>query len=340
MSTTVPITNGRKLETPFTFTTAALGSDVAFWRSYIAARPSPSDDFFTLINEYHARYGDYNLAVAHDIGTGPGNIAQRLAKYYDHVVGSDINEQALAAALSLISSEILQRMTFVHAPAEDVANKSVVPAVIGNGKTDLVVVSECMPLLDPVKSLDTFNTLLRPNGTLAIYFYGRPLFTHGDNKEACDELYDRIATRICTFLLPFRGTPAFPFQQRSTEALVSWMDNIAFPATSWHHVHRYKWNNDFPLLFNSKDGYDFEFEPVDRRGEGEVTTETVDRGFWQDDWDVERVSGYLASVFPNYHINAGERIKEVEDMLEELKTAMGGSRRVSFPVSLILAKKK
>ena len=93
-------TTTQELETPFT--TAALSSDVDFWRSYVSARPSPTEDFFHFINKYHSSHGDSKTTIAHDVGTGPGNIAERLLAYYDHVVGSDLNDQALAAAPALI----------------------------------------------------------------------------------------------------------------------------------------------------------------------------------------------------------------------------------------------
>lgn len=335
----MPSSTSQKFETPFT--TAALNSDVAFWRSYIAARPTPTEDFFHLINAYHTGHGDPRTGVAHDVGTGPGNIAARLAQYFDRVVGSDVNENALAAAPALVPVEHLKRMTFVKSPAEELASGAT-PEEVGRGKTDLVVVSECMPLLDAPKALQAFHTLLRPGGTLAIYFYGRPVFADGD-VAACDAIYERIATRICTFLLPFKGTPGFPFHARGAEALVSYLDNIALPSEQWEGVERLKWNCDHPLLFNGKEGYDFEFAPVDRRGEGETSREVIDREFWAEEWDVERVKAYLGSVYPNYREKAGERYSEVEGMLEELRAAMGGGearRRVSFPVVLILATRK
>lgn len=336
---TISSSTPQELETPFT--TAALGSDVAFWKSYIAARPTPTENFFHLINAYHAGHGDPRTAVAHDVGTGPGNIAARLALYYDLVVGSDVNRDALAAAPALVPSKYLERMTFVNSPAEDLAS-GVTPDNVGRGKTDLVVVSECMPLLDAPKALQAFRTLLAPKGTLAIYFYGRPIFADGDIA-TCDAIYNRIATRICTFLLPFKGSPGFPFHSRAAEVLVSYMDNIAFLPDEWESVVRHKWNCDHPLLFNGKEGYDFEFEPVDRRGADDTTTEVIDRDFWAEEWDVERVKAYLASVFPHYAEKAGARYVEIEEMLEELRAAMGGGetrRKVSFPVVLILATKK
>lgn len=330
-------TTATKLETPFT--TAALGTDVAFWQSYIGSRPTPPEGFFRFINAYHASHGDPHTAVAHDVGTGPGNIAARLAPYFEHVVGSDVNENALAAAPALAAPELLERMTFVKSPAEQLANATI-PKAVGPGKTDLVVVSECMPLLDAPKALQAFHTLLRPGGTLAIYFYGRPIFT-GDNAATCDAIYERMATRICKFLLPFKGTPGYPFHVRGAEGLASYLDNIAMPSEDWESVERHKWNCDHPLLFNSTEGFDFEIVPVDRGAEGEVTKDVIDREFWAEEWDAERVKAYLDSVYPNYRERAGDKYAEVEQLLSELRAAMGGGKkRVTFSVVLILATRK
>lgn len=335
----MPASASQSFKTPFS--TAAFNSDVAFWRSYVAARPTPTEDFFHLINAYHTGHGDPRTGVAHDVGTGPGNIAARLAQYFDHVVGSDVNENALAAAPALVPAEDLKRMTFIRSPAEELASGAT-PKEVGQGKTDLVVVSECIPLLDAPKALQAFHTLLRPGGTLAIYFYGRPIFTDGDTA-ACDAIYERIATRICTFFLPFKGTPEFPLYAHAAEALVSYLDNITLPLEQWEGVERHKWNCDYPLLFNGKEGFDFEFAPIDRRGKRETLREVINREFWVEEWDVERVKAYLGSVYPNYREKAGERYGEVEGMLEELREAMGGvdaRRRVSFPVVVILATRK
>lgn len=337
MATTTTTTT-TKVETPFT--TGAIQQDANFWREYIASRPSPSEDFFRVIQDYHTTHGDAGTAIAHDVGTGPGNIAERLLRYYDHVVGSDLNPQALAAAPHLVSADLINRLTLVHSPAEGLANEGVV-TVGGGGKTDLLTVSECIPLLDAPRALAAFGTLLRPGGTLAIYFYGRPIFTGGSDPARLDALYDRLATRICSFLLPFKGTPGFPVHQRAAEALVSQLDSIALPSEEWADVVRYKWNLDVPLLFNSREGYDFDFVHVDRREEGETTKEIRDRTWWQDEWDADRVKAYLDSVYPGYKAKAGSRYGEVEQGIEELREALsGGAVTVSFPVALILATKK
>ena len=336
-STTIVAT---KVETPFT--TGAIQQDANFWREYIASRPSPSEEFFRVIQDYHGAHGDPTTAIAHDVGTGPGNIAERLLRYYDHVVGSDLNQQALAAAPELVAPDLIKRLTLVHSPAEGLADDGVVnESVGGGGKTDLLTVSECIPLLDAPRALAAFRSLLRPGGTLAIYFYGRPIFTGGPDPARLDALYDRLATRICSFLLPFKGTPGFPVHKRAAEALVSQLDSIALSSGEWTHVVRYKWNSDVPLLFNSKAGYDFDFEPVDRREEGETTKDIRDRTWWQDEWDADRIKAYLDSVYPGYIGKAGSRYAEVEQGIEEFREALGGGAvTVSFPVVLILATKK
>ncbi|KAE9364971.1 hypothetical protein N431DRAFT_563028 [Stipitochalara longipes BDJ] len=336
-STTVVET--KKLETPFTSGARKSGSSVQFWKSYVESRPAPTEDFFQLINEYHKSHGDALTEIAHDVGTGPGNIAARLAAYFNHVVGSDVNEDVLAAAPSLVPADVLNRVSFIKSPAEALT-RNTPPQLGGQGTTDLVTVSECMPLLDPPTALKAFYDILRPGGTLGIYFYGPAVFVDGDVAK-CNAAYDKVATRICSFNQPMKGTPGFPFHLRGAEALISYMDNIAIPGEDWESVERHKWNCDYPLIFNSKAGFDFDFSPVDRRAKGEVTKEVIDRNFWGAEWSLNEVKSYLDSVYPNYRDKAGIHYAEVEEMLEELRAAMGGEKRkVTFPVVLILATKK
>ena len=56
-TTTTTITKGEEAETPFLTGARKSGSSVQFWKSYVQARPSPTEDFFDLIYEYHQRYG-------------------------------------------------------------------------------------------------------------------------------------------------------------------------------------------------------------------------------------------------------------------------------------------
>lgn len=327
------------IDTPFT--AGAINGGPDFWKEYVDARPHPTDDFFDLIHAYHTVHGDPRSRVAHDVGTGPGNIAVKLLRHFDHVVGSDVNEKALAAAPALISVDKLKRMTLVVSPAEQLPS-AVMPEHVGKGQTDLVVVSECIPLLDVPSALEAFSTMLRPGGTLAIYFYGRPIFT-GDDADGLNEMYDRVATRLCQLQWPIKGTPGFTFHARSLEALSSSLDNVAIPSDAWESVERYKWNPDFSLMFSPDEGYDFAIDAVDRRASAEVAKDIIDRDFWVEEWDVGRVEAFVNTIFPGVRERAGRKYGEVESLLKELEMRMGGSKatkKVSFPVVLLLATKK
>lgn len=335
---------------------ATLDSDAQFWKSYIAARPSPSEDLFHLITKHHALHSEGRTKVAHDVGTGPGNIATRMLLYFDRVVGSDVNATALAAAPKLVGPDQAARLTFVQSPAEQLGSAAAA-AVEAAGDTDLVVVSECMPLLDPVRALDAFHGLLRPRGTLAVYFYGRPVFVMPSGEcngaaerekeqavvDKCNMIYDRLAVRVCQFLWPFQGSPGFLFQRRGAEALASSLDSIAIPADKWTNVRRTKWNHKFGdgLLFSGRQGFDFEIAEVDNLGPGEETVAADGEGHWTAQWGADCIGAYLSSVFPNYEAKAGGRRSEVTAMLEEMRGVLvGGKRKVVFPAVLILATRK
>lgn len=338
---TITTTITKQAETPFTTGARKSGSDLNFWRSYVAARPCPTEDFFQQIQQYHLSHGSSQAtAIAHDVGTGPGNIAARLAAYFDKVVGSDLNESALVAARALIPPTCQGRLSFLSSSAEELANKTPVNAG-GHGTTDLITVSECVPLLDLNKALGAFQTALRPGGTLAIYFYGPAVFAEGDSLNECNAAYDRAATGVCKVNQPMKGTPGFPFHNRAAEALISYLDNIALPEKDWESVERVKWNCDFPLIFNSKAGFDFDFEYIDRRGENDVTKEITNRNFWAAEWSIGDIRAYLDSVYPNWAAKASaKQLAEVEEALEQLRDAMGSEKRkVTFPTVLILATK-
>ncbi|KAJ5827520.1 hypothetical protein N7447_004283 [Penicillium robsamsonii] len=61
-------------------------------------------------------------------------------------------------------------------------------------QTDLLVVSECMPLLDAPRALKAFQGLVRPGRAATIYFYRHHILS--------DPVCNCMVTRICRFLLP------------------------------------------------------------------------------------------------------------------------------------------
>ncbi|KAI0147574.1 S-adenosyl-L-methionine-dependent methyltransferase [Xylariaceae sp. FL1272] len=325
------------------FTTGALNRDSNFWASYISHRPSPPESFLLLINDYHHTHGRAGNSVAHDVGTRPGNIAQRLLPYFDLVVGSDVSVDALAVARSMTPVEARDRLIFIESPAEELETAPL-PETAGVGKTDLLLVSECMPLLDASKALESFNKMLRPGGTLAIYFYGRPIFL-GADAEDCNRLWERLADSAVQCFHPIKDTPSFPFYHRSATTMHSWLDNIALPPQSWVNVERIKWNYHSPLSFCGQGGYDFGLEAVDRTQPREKKKEFIEPSFWSREMNATEVEAYLSSVLPGYcdRPNSDTRLEEIHELIQTLQKVMGGeglTRQVTFPVSLILATKR
>lgn len=75
-------------------------------------------------------------------------------------------------------------------------------------------------------------------------------------------------------------------QLRSSIRSVSYKVKMTFPLDQAHFV------------FNASTWLSiFEFEPVDRRGQVETEKKVIDREFWIEEWDVERVRVYLSSVY-------------------------------------------
>ncbi|KAK3178569.1 hypothetical protein OEA41_000706 [Lepraria neglecta] len=59
------------------------------WKKYITHRPDyTASNFYPLIWNYHERHSD-RYVLAHDVGTGPGNVVEVLAKRFDRVIASD-----------------------------------------------------------------------------------------------------------------------------------------------------------------------------------------------------------------------------------------------------------
>ncbi|KAL2145157.1 hypothetical protein VTI28DRAFT_7793 [Corynascus sepedonium] len=201
-----------------------------------------------------------------------------------------------------------------------------------------------MPLLDAPRALAAFGRLLRPGGTLAISFYGRPIFAGvgtPDDTTRLNALYENVATRICSVFGQFAGTPAFPIRRRAVETFASRLNNVAVPGDEWEHVVRYQWNSDVQLFFNSKAVYDFDVDPVDRRQDVEVTKEITDRTWWQDKWDTDRIEAFLASVYPGYVERAGSKFAEINQILQQIRQLLEEKKAtLSFSAVLILATKK
>ncbi|KAI4265521.1 MAG: hypothetical protein L6R38_009361 [Xanthoria sp. 2 TBL-2021] len=146
-------------------------SDHEFWDAYVSTRPIYSEPFYNIIHDYHASHSS-SQDTAHDVGTGAGKVTEDLVRHYSHVVASDTDADHLAVAKSRLSKQHDEsRVSYTHSKAKDLASHH--PAA----SADMIATGECIVLMDRDSSLQIFATLLKPGGTLAAWFYGRPTFS-------------------------------------------------------------------------------------------------------------------------------------------------------------------
>ncbi|AEO58622.1 hypothetical protein MYCTH_95278 [Thermothelomyces thermophilus ATCC 42464] len=142
----------------------------------------------------------------------------------------------------LIPHELRQRLIFVYSPAETLPNNGILdPGIGGGGKTDLVLVGECIALLDASRALAAFGRLLRcPKAPRLSPSTGGPFSRAGRTRPAWTRYtYDRVAAAISSLFRPYSGTLASPSYLAAAPTRVSPLNNVALPASEWDHVVRY-----------------------------------------------------------------------------------------------------
>ncbi|MCJ1381689.1 hypothetical protein MMC17_004800 [Xylographa soralifera] len=313
-----------------------------YWDDYMAARAKYSSDFYDRIFAYNKTHNASQTqgGVAHDIGTGPGQVAAELCKHFDTVIASDTNATHLAiAATRLEKAGVKDKVTWTESGAEDLSSKY--PA----GSASLLTVAECLPLLDVPRAMDTFAHLLQPDGTLAIWFYGRPAFTEPEFAATCQPLLNEILDLTFAKVIKGGNSVHKAAWKRATDTLESWLDNVALSPDVWRDIYRYKWNAHLPMPVVGPDACDFAIEPtssIDAETEKVVTEE--DPRFWAESWDVEEVRRFVECLIPSFEEQkANGHYQHIESRYLALEEAMGGKdakRAFTWPVVLILATRK
>ncbi|KAK8001055.1 hypothetical protein PG991_013277 [Apiospora marii] len=308
--------------------------DEAFWTNYLAARPNyDANGFYDLLYAYHdAHTGRYDVAY---------DVAGVFATRFKRVIASDKNDAHLTAAKKLHGH--LPNIEFQLCPGEDVALG--IPAA----SCDAVVCAEAIPLMDHERALDAFARVLKPGGTLAVWFYGRPIFADDgdDQASACQEIYGRLFTAAAAKVVE-AGGPAFRTGWKAaTDVIASELDAVGFPASTWRDVERRKWNTA------SGGGGKMEFNdalpdvPIDRPSRvdpsREQTTHIRDATFWAERWDVGQVRNFVQALLPTAGHAQLDQDPELRGLFAELTEAMGGEsakRQIAWPVVLLLATRK
>lgn len=311
------------------------------WSNYLFARPDYNkSSFYDMLYDYHSRHGG-EWGTAYDIGCGPGQVAAELATRFARVRGSDRSEHIVETARRAYHDR--PNLAFETCLAEDAAKPAVGDTEDRVSSADLVTVAECIPILDTAAAMNAFATLLQPGGTLAVWFYGGPIYVapeEGGADPACvaavEALHRTITDRSLDEFRPFAGTS---WEQGHTKVSTS-LDCIEFDPALWRDVHRIKWNTeDRTMNFTDEDTLDFEYKYTSAIHEGEKVETRRDPSFWGNkDIDYRWSKGFIDSNMPR---SRDYVTPEVQGMLDELKEKMEGKKwDIAWPAVLLLATRK
>lgn len=320
--------------------------DQAYWETYLSARPKYSSAFYDRIFAYHFEHANDSPDVAVDVGAGPGQVAQILATRFRHVIVNDPSESHLQAARArLVEMDSDGRASFVACKGEDVHEHVEAESV------DFVAAAECIPLMDPVAALEAFARILKPGGTMAVWFYGRPQFVADDERgewdEACNAAYGRVAGKaygeLGRKMLASPDAGVKRAAERARGVMESRLENIEVPGNSWEDVRRTSWNGDCKefAFFGVGPAVDGR-KMASKVGKHEKVEEIRDRSFWAEQWGVEEAKRFIAVNVPSFDPETLEK-DEYLPLLQELEDAIGGrgaTKQVTWPVVLIMATKK
>ena len=311
--------------------------DSEFWDAYVSTRPSYSQSFYELMYKHHAAHSS-SYAVAHDVGCGAGQVAAELASHFSHVVASDNNDSHIAVAKGRLTPDFdVSRVSYTLSKGEDLASHHP-PA-----SADMIAAAEAIVLMDADSGLRSFAKLLKPRGTLATWFYGRPTFSEPVYFVKGQPILDKIM--MLNWVKVIRGsgpTRVWGFK-RCADGMESWLDYVSFPADTWTDVQRLKWNTHGTLPFFGKEACGFEIEPVSNVAEGEKVVVNEDPEFWMNRWDAAALKKYFSVLFPGFKEAIGEGDNEIDGLFGELTETMGGEevvRQFTWPCVLVLATRR
>ncbi|ETS74998.1 hypothetical protein PFICI_13482 [Pestalotiopsis fici W106-1] len=309
--------------------------DATYWDEYISTRPIYDHKIFDRVIDYQSSHSASHSAAL-DIGTGSGSALGPLTKSFDHVVATDNDPTSLEFAKSRHSSIPTEHLSYTLSSGEDLLQHH------SPGSFDLITCAETFPLMDTQIALSNIFSLLRPGGTLAVWFYGPPFFTEEEYSTTCQPILDALMD--CKFRPVVSGGDEARMKswKRAADGKFSWLDYIPFDAKLWTDVRRHKWNTQARLSFFTREACDFPVECVRSVGPDEALSEEQDPTFWGVKWNFTKLRSFVNASFPTPNGLVGEQDK-METLFEQLASCMGGQeaeRTFSWPAVLLTAAKK
>lgn len=139
--------------------------DEAFWEKYIKGRPPIPESFFQHICKYHATHGG-GFGVVHDVGAGVGVHSARLAKYFDHVIVSDVVAENVRLAQQRLGTD---KYSYRAAKLEDAGD-------LEESSVDMIFASFVMHFAHFDEAFAAFAKQLKPGGTFVALICAIPHF--------------------------------------------------------------------------------------------------------------------------------------------------------------------
>ena len=207
----------------------------------------------------------------------------------------------------------------------------------------MIAIAEAMVLMEERAALASFAHLLKPGGTLAVWFYGRPTFADPALYAVGQPLLDDIMVRNWAKVIRGSGMKRQQGFKRAADGMASWLDYVPFDPAVWANVRRIKWNPHATLPFFGAEACGFDIDVVSRVRVGEQKEERVDREWWRNDWDLAALQRYFSVLFPGFKEALGDGDADIDALFRELSEKMGGERTIcqfTWPAVLCLATRR
>ncbi|MGA8854015.1 MAG: class I SAM-dependent methyltransferase [Christiangramia sp.] len=203
---------------------------------YKRYRPTYPHEIFEFIK---TQVKDFRKAW--DCGTGSGQVAGEIAKFFKEVEATDISENQIKNAVEM------ENITYSIQPAEDTNFK--------NEEFDLIITAQAAHWFDFERFYSEVKRCLKPDGILVIMGYGLFTSTTETNKVIA-HFYDQIIGPYWdperTYLDEQYQTIPFPFEEITTphfERVYEWdIDHLLGYLRTWSAVKHYeRENNEDPV---------------------------------------------------------------------------------------------
>lgn len=207
-------------------------------KHYEDSRPNYPQSFYDTLISYHDVKASRELGV--DIGCGSGFVAFKLAEYFKRVVGTDPSE----VMIKQCNLKQNQNITFLQGTAE------VQPLEIKENSVDIITGAECCHWVDHPRFFAESARVLKPNGTLAYWFYKDPIFV-GFPK--ANKIYENYTYNSSFDINPddeFERYMGPYYQQPGHDFLRTLMKEIEVPTESFYDIVRNEYrvdDDDSPL---------------------------------------------------------------------------------------------